>query len=460
MKSKYEIISSHALILALGFTAFSALTLAGCASTVKKAEISASANTNDEVASLTTDIQTGYGAQLDVLAPKEFTAAQKGLERVNDQMKDGAKQEKLVNSLAIARGNLNKANDLANGRRALVQGVLDARNSALTAGARQYPQVDQQMKLVDDDLRSQTGRTSVSPTDFADMQKRYLDLELSAIKEKKLGSARAAVAQAKNNGAKKNTPKTLNKAETALTNAENQIASNRNNESNFAAAVTDANAGAALLVATLAATKRPDGQVASEEVALNLVAQNRKIHGLDGQLVDAANDSAEKDRAYDAQGKAMDAQGKELATANAAISIDQALERGRKQFTKDEAEVFRQGSKLLIRLKAIQFATGKSDLPSSSLELLAKVRNVASALNPSAVEVQGHTDSVGNQGANQTLSQNRAEAVATYLGSNGLATEKVAAVGYGFSKPLSTNKTKHGRAQNRRVDVLITPTSI
>jgi OOP family OmpA-OmpF porin len=366
----------------------------------------------------------------------------------------------LVSSLATARGNLNKANDLANGRQTLVQGVLDARSAALTAGARQYPKVSQQMKSIDDDLRSQTSRNSVSPTDFADMQKRYLDVELAAIQEKKLGSARAAVAQAKNSGAKKNTPKTLNKAETALTSAENQIASNRNNESNFTPSVKEATAAASLLVATLAATKRPGGEVASEEVALNLVAQNRKIHGLDGQLADAADESAEKDRAYDAQGKAMDAQGKELATANAAISIDQALERGRKQFSKDEAEVFRQGSKLLIRLKAIQFASGKSDLPPSSLELLAKVRNVASALNPSAVEVQGHTDSVGDQKVNQALSQNRAEAVATYLGSNGLASDKVAAVGYGFSKPLSTNKTKQGRAQNRRVDVLITPTAI
>ena len=460
MNSRIGKFPPSSLLLFVVTGALSTPALSGCASSVKTAEISASANTVDEAASLEADIQEGYKAQLDVLAPRDFAKAQAGLETVKSQIKDSAKQEKLVHSLAIARGYLNQAKDIANGRRSSVQGVLDARTLALNANVRNYPKENVKMKDLDDDFRAQAGRSTIQPAEFADLQKRYLNLELASIQNKNLGKARAAIAQARDNSATKNTPKTLNRAETALTSAENQIAANRNNAHDFQASVQQANAAAVLLSAVLASTKRPDGTVASEEVALNLVAQNHTIHGLDNQLVDAADDATAKENVIAHQAVALDSQGKQLATANVAISIDQALERGRQQFSNDEAEVYRQGTKLLIRLKAIQFTSGKSDLPPESLQLLAKVRTVAEALNPSQVEVQGHTDSIGSAETNQSLSQSRAQAVATYLGSNGIDREKVEAVGFGYKKPLATNKTKEGRAQNRRVDILITPTTI
>ena len=73
--------------------------------------------------------------------------------------------------------------------------------------------------------------------------------------------------------------------------------------------------------------------------------------------------------------------------------------------------------------------------------------------------VEGHTDSTGSPGKNQELSQERAQAVASYFQSNGMESGKVEAVGYGFKKPLTSNKTKAGRAQNRRVDIIITPST-
>ena len=69
------------------------------------------------------------------------------------------------------------------------------------------------------------------------------------------------------------------------------------------------------------------------------------------------------------------------------------------------------------------------------------------------LKIGGHTDDVGNDGANMTLSQNRADAVAKYLIAHGVAPNRVAATGYGETKPVSSNKTKAGQARNRRVEL-------
>ena len=72
------------------------------------------------------------------------------------------------------------------------------------------------------------------------------------------------------------------------------------------------------------------------------------------------------------------------------------------------------------------------------------------------IEVQGHTDSTGNAEANKGLSQRRADSVLNALIANGVGQGRVKAVGYGQSQPVADNATEEGRAQNRRVSVLVT----
>lgn len=114
---------------------------------------------------------------------------------------------------------------------------------------------------------------------------------------------------------------------------------------------------------------------------------------------------------------------------------------------------------MVIRLKQIQFASGKAGLPTAAIPLLEKVRDVAQELGPKSVLIEGHTDAMGSEEANKTLSESRAETIADYFSENGIERTKMQTAGLGFSKPLATNKTKEGRAQNRRVDVIITPDS-
>jgi len=72
------------------------------------------------------------------------------------------------------------------------------------------------------------------------------------------------------------------------------------------------------------------------------------------------------------------------------------------------------------------------------------------------VEIQGHTDDVGDDAENKTLSQERADAVSEYLKGKGIPAERLTSKGYGEEMPIADNKTRSGRDKNRRVDFVLT----
>jgi len=110
-----------------------------------------------------------------------------------------------------------------------------------------------------------------------------------------------------------------------------------------------------------------------------------------------------------------------------------------------------------IELKqTVFFDTGRATIRRVSFALL---NDVALALkdNPRlAVEIQGHTDSQGNAAGNLKLSQKRADAVRTYLIKKAVTSDRLVARGYGKTVPIADNRTSEGRAQNRRVEFVIT----
>ncbi|MEK6793678.1 MAG: PQQ-binding-like beta-propeller repeat protein [Spirochaetota bacterium] len=103
----------------------------------------------------------------------------------------------------------------------------------------------------------------------------------------------------------------------------------------------------------------------------------------------------------------------------------------------------------------IYFEFNRSYLLKQSIETL---DNIAAQLkrNPKIqLEIQGHTDSVGDAAYNQTLSEKRAKAVMDYLVKNGISPERLRAVGYGMKKPIAENSTAEGRGKNRRTEFLL-----
>ncbi|MCB0738330.1 MAG: OmpA family protein [Bacteroidetes bacterium] len=103
----------------------------------------------------------------------------------------------------------------------------------------------------------------------------------------------------------------------------------------------------------------------------------------------------------------------------------------------------------------ITFETGKSNLTAESYKYLDEIVDWMKRKPKLKIEVAGHTDDVGDDDANLTLSQKRANAVKDYLVKKGVAANRIVAKGYGEKEPVATNETPEGRAQNRRTEVRV-----
>jgi outer membrane protein OmpA-like peptidoglycan-associated protein len=123
------------------------------------------------------------------------------------------------------------------------------------------------------------------------------------------------------------------------------------------------------------------------------------------------------------------------------------------------ADVKQESRGMVITLSGnVLFASGKSELLGSAQAKLSEVAQALTQTDPdAAIVVEGHTDSQGSATFNQELSTHRAEAVRDYLASHGVAQDRIRAEGRGFSSPLADNKTAEGRANNRRVEIVVQP---
>lgn len=127
-------------------------------------------------------------------------------------------------------------------------------------------------------------------------------------------------------------------------------------------------------------------------------------------------------------------------------------------FTANEAECYKQGNKMVIRLRGMGFPVGQAIIMPENYALLSKVQRAVRTFDNPNLTIEGHTDTTGTLEMNKHLSQQRAEAVREYLLANGVTTaDKITAVGYGPSRPLAPNTTVEGRTANRRIDMIITP---
>jgi len=115
---------------------------------------------------------------------------------------------------------------------------------------------------------------------------------------------------------------------------------------------------------------------------------------------------------------------------------------------------------LIVSMSDVLFDTGKYSLKPGAREKLAKVAGILLAYPGLNIEVGGYTDNVGGDAMNQTLSENRAGSVRTYLVEQGVATNSVSARGFGNTLPVASNGNSAGRQQNRRVELLVSGEAI
>ncbi|WP_168796300.1 OmpA family protein [Flagellimonas onchidii] len=102
--------------------------------------------------------------------------------------------------------------------------------------------------------------------------------------------------------------------------------------------------------------------------------------------------------------------------------------------------------------RKILFNTGKSDIKSEGISSILEIVLILQKYPETAFFVEGHTDNIGDGPTNQLLSEKRASAVRYYLIGRGINASRLTSIGYGESKPIATNRTKSGRAQNRRIE--------
>ncbi len=130
----------------------------------------------------------------------------------------------------------------------------------------------------------------------------------------------------------------------------------------------------------------------------------------------------------------------------------------RQKLKNTPVEVSRQGDQIKLTMpESITFATNSAQLNQQAVYSLNEVSGVLAQYNETKITVAGHTDNTGSDAINQPLSERRAQAVAQYLASRGVASNRIRAIGYSSRQPIASNATAAGRAQNRRVEILIDP---
>jgi outer membrane protein OmpA-like peptidoglycan-associated protein len=152
----------------------------------------------------------------------------------------------------------------------------------------------------------------------------------------------------------------------------------------------------------------------------------------------------------------------QLSTTNQRLQAEQErradAERRAREALERNNQVREDERGLVITLPGqVLFSTGKSTLLPNARQKLTEVADVLKDQTDRTIIVEGHTDSTGTVAKNDALSLARAEQVKDFLVSRGVPASRVTATGFGSQHPVASNGNPEGRAQNRRVEIIITP---
>lgn len=185
------------------------------------------------------------------------------------------------------------------------------------------------------------------------------------------------------------------------------------------------------------------------------------------QLADTQGRMAQENAQIEGMKKDADkAQATELAHAKTDLAAEEQRRKAAEEAARKAAEelsrlasVKQEERGMVITLSgSVLFETDKSELLPDAQRRLSDVAKALIQGNPEAqIVVEGHTDSRGSQGHNLELSARRAESVRTYLVSQGVESGRIRSEGLGFSRPVADNKSAEGRANNRRVEIVVQP---
>lgn len=147
------------------------------------------------------------------------------------------------------------------------------------------------------------------------------------------------------------------------------------------------------------------------------------------------------------------------AGAGIGVYMDRQEQQLRENLQGSRIEIDRRGDDIVLNMPSgVTFGFDSADLTSEARGSLNEVASVLTEYQDTRVNIAGHTDSTGDASYNQRLSERRAQAVGSYLSQNGVSSMRLNTSGYGATQPVASNDNEQGRAQNRRVEITLTPT--
>jgi outer membrane protein OmpA-like peptidoglycan-associated protein len=289
-----------------------------------------------------------------------------------------------------------------------------------------------------------------------------------------LVTARNTLAEARNGPAATVNPKGIYDAEQALRDAEQAHAADAgsDDEKHFAyiatrkaqLAVAQGNQRIAqdnVASAKTEYTSSLEGQVRNlssqkEGYVDQLESAQRQLSDVRGQLATTDASLDENSAELKLKEQQLAARVAELETAKDARQAAELKAANARAELAELGNVREENGRLLISLSgSVLFKSNSSDLMDMAKRRLDTVADAIEGYGPGAITVEGHTDSRGTEAFNEALSQKRAESVRTYLVGHGLSSASVTAVGRGEAQPIADNETPEGRANNRRVEIIV-----
>lgn len=455
-------------------------------------------NIESEVQALNQRVEEARSNNLNLIAPKAFREARDHLNEAREMLREGDKIADIREEVQKGQSMINEAAQLQDIGNVILEDAIAARSDALAAKA---PEFAREPWMEAQEVMEEAGREieKGDQDDARDKAREATDLyrraELTAIRADVLGRARDARSAAQNAEAEEWASKTYQDAQSMLDEAEASLEGDRYDRASareVAEQATDQFVHARD-IAEQAQRVDDDVEVRFEEerlqmeaemaevvevlnldasfsegfgpVADEMTAAVKSVYADRDNLQQTLADRQQRIRRLLAQVDSMDARLAELEEREQQVSAElrerqereRTLERARGIFGDDEAEVLLRGDEMIVRMYGLNFPVGSSEIRPENFGLLTKLQQVLREFPEAPVTVAGHTDSRGNDATNQRLSEERAQAVQEYLMANmsSLTPDRINAVGYGESRPLASNETEEGRAQNRRIDVTI-----
>lgn len=415
--------------------------------------------------------------QLHLIAPSAFEKAEEYLAKASEQQEKG-KLDDTRKSLEKFNTEITKCLDVEEVGNILLAETLKARHDALASNAPEFAEKEwvaseKAIRKVGEKVEKGSGEKAREDAEKAtDL---YRTAELLAIRTDLLGRVKALRDAAIEAKAETWAPTTLENANGLLAEAENILKTDRYRqaEARDMAKVAGRQYKHAAWIAE--GTKIVDGDrtqfeamILKHEEKLSVLAEQLGVvpdfsEGFTPLAEDmlAAVTSLEADRADLQAGVAilMAEIAKLRQETNALkplMEIETKTKKVQSLYSPGEAEVVVTDGRLVVHLYGMSFASGSAQIQPEDYDVLTKVKRTLRVFPGHRAVIEGHTDSTGDSDYNFALSQNRADAVRSYLLSNmSRGEESLSAVGFGPSQPVADNNTEAGRTKNRRIDVVI-----